>query len=73
MFWCPMTDEIICKLQMREANANGSFEQQAISSPSRVYHANNKRKQNNKKIKRKQSNVKQKVNLDLNKAKQILK
>ena len=50
MFWCPMTDEIICKLQMREANANGSFEQQAISSLSRVYHANNKRKQNNKKI-----------------------
>ena len=36
MFWCPMTDEIICKLQMREANANGSFEQQAISSLSRV-------------------------------------
>ena len=55
---------------MREANANGSFEQQAISSLSRVYHANNKRKQNNKKIKRKQSNVKQNVNLDLNKARQ---
>ena len=50
MFWRPMSDEIISKLQMREANANGSFEQQAISSLSRVYHANNKRKQNNKKI-----------------------
>ena len=35
---------------MREANANGSFEQQAISSLSRVYQVNNKRKQNNKKI-----------------------
>ena len=31
MFWRPMFDEIICKFQMREANANGSFEQQAIS------------------------------------------
>ena len=36
MFWRPMSDEIISKLQMREANANGSFEQQAISSLSRV-------------------------------------
>ena len=35
---------------MRKANANGSFEQQAIGYLSRVYHANNKRKQNNKKI-----------------------
>ena len=48
MFWRPMSDEIINKLQMREANANGSFEQQGISSLSRVYHANNKRKQNKK-------------------------
>ena len=50
MFWRPMSDEISCKLQMRKANANGSFEQQAISCLSRVYRANNERKQNNKKI-----------------------
>ena len=31
MFWCPMSEEISCKLQMRKANANDSFEQQAIS------------------------------------------
>ena len=47
MFWLPMSEEISCKLQMRKANAYGSFEQQAISCFSRVYHANNKRKQNN--------------------------
>ena len=50
MFWLPMSEEISCNLQMRKANANGSFEQQAISCFSRVYHANNKRKQNNQKI-----------------------
>ena len=71
MFWHPLSEEILsCKLQMRKANANGSFEQQAISCLSRVNHANNKRKQNNKKVTNdsKQSNIKQKVNLDLNKA-----
>ena len=61
---------------MRKVNANGSFEQQVVSCLSRVYHANNKRKYINRTIKnnkRKQSNVKQKVNLDLNKARQALK
>ena len=26
MFWLPMSEEISCKLQMRKANANRSFE-----------------------------------------------
>ena len=43
-----MSEEISCKLQMEKANS--SFKQQAISCLSRVYHANDKRKQNNEKI-----------------------
>ena len=73
MFLRPMSEEISCKLQMRKANANGSFEQQAISCFSRVYHANNKRKQQLENNERKQSNIKLKVNRYLNKARQTLK